>query len=165
MKMRCLAFTVATILAGCASAPTARAPRDPFGDWHITRIYSGTKGHEPARDFVVGFRRTANPPIVRIDLAGMDSYAGASTFVEGEQLTTTGFGPITGGNCVRREDIETSNDEIRKQRPSSTNPCWAIQADEDLIADILGTASSWREQGGILIVRSNPKDSWIELRR
>jgi hypothetical protein len=40
-----------------------------------------------------------------------------------------------------------------------------IDADEELIANVLAAPTSWHEHDGILLVRSNPNDAWIELHR
>jgi hypothetical protein len=61
--------------------------------------------------------------------------------------------------------IDGIDGDSGKAAPKKANPCPAIEADEELIANVLAAATSWHEQGGMLLVRSNPKDAWIELRR
>jgi hypothetical protein len=85
--------------------------------------------------------------------------------VDGEILVSDGSSTSTLMGCLRRVDIETGNDDVGNDSPTTGNPCLAIAADEDLIADVLTAPTSWNEHDGTLLVRSNPKDAWIELRR
>lgn len=161
--MKCMPLAVVLALScavGCATM--ARAPRDPFGQWHVAKIYSGTEGRMPARDFVVQFVR-ADPSVVDTYLSGRNSHS-SSMRVDGEMLRGMGVSTQTLlGGCIRREDIESIG-HGSTQAATTSNPC-ASDADEELIANIVAAPTSWHEHGGLLLVRSNPRDSWIELRR
>ena len=74
MKILRLAIAMNLFCAvGCATV--ARAPHDPFGQWHVTKIYAGTDGRAPARDFVVRFLRMSDPSLVHAELSGMNSHS------------------------------------------------------------------------------------------
>jgi len=62
-------------------------------------------------------------------------------------------------------DIDGIDGESGKAVSTNENSCAAIEADEELIANVLAAPTRWHEHGGMLLVRSNPKDAWIELRR
>jgi len=147
---------------GCATM--ARAPRDPFGHWHVTKLYSGTEGRVPARDFVVRFMREDEPGLVRVLMSGINSHS-SSMRVDGDALQATGISTQTLLGCLRRVDIDGVDRDRGKPAPPTANPCLAVEADEELIANVLAAPTSWREHGDTLQVRSNPKDAWIELRR
>jgi hypothetical protein len=163
--MKILPFTIVmSLLCAVGCATVARAPRDPFGQWHVAKIHSGTEGRVPARDFVVRFLREGEAGLVRVLLSGMNSHS-SSMRVDGEALQTMGISTQTLLGCLRRVDIDGVDGASGKPAPSTENPCLAVEADEELIANVLAAPTSWREHGGMLLVRSNPKDAWIELRR
>ena len=159
-------FAIVTSLFFCAvgCATVARAPRDPFGEWHVAKIHSGTEGRVPARDFLVRFQRESDSNVLDAHLSGMNSHS-SSMQMDGEVLLATGISTQTLLGCLRREDIDRIDGDNGEPAPTTKNPCLAIEADEDLIANVLAVPTSWHEQDGILVVRSNPKDAWIELRR
>jgi hypothetical protein len=163
--MKVMSLAVATSLlfaAGCATV--ARAPREPFGQWHVAKICSGTPGRVPARDFVVRFLRASEPRLVHAELLGINLHS-SSMLPDGETLHATGVSTQTLLGCLRREDIDGTAGDGGKPAPITENPCRVIDADEELIANVLAAPTSWHEHDGILLVRSNPNDAWIELHR
>jgi len=162
--MKILHFAIAMTLSGAAGCATMRAPRDPFGQWHVAKLYSGTEGRVPVRDFVVLFLRESDTGLVRVQLSGMNSHS-SSMRVDGEAVQTAGISTQTLLGCLRRVDIDGVDGDSGKPAPTTENRCLAIEADEELIANVLAAPTRWHEHGGMLLVRSNPKDAWIELRR
>jgi len=162
--MKILRFAIAMTLSGAAGCATMRAPRDPFGQWHVAKLYSGTEGRVPVRDFVVRFLRESDTGLVRVQLSGMNSHS-SSMRVDGEVVRATGVSTQTLLGCLQRVHIDGIDGESGKAASTNENSCAAIEADEELIANVLAAPTRWHEHGGMLLVRSNPKDAWIELRR
>lgn len=161
VKMLGRAVVASVVLAaGCASAPTPAMPHDPLGEWHVRTIHVGTQARAPARDFVVRFSiDPGDPDLFHVGLSGINSHS-SSLRVQGESLTPQGMATQTLIGCGIRAAMESSDDDARK-----LDACRATAADEDLIGDVLAHATSWRDDGDRLLLRSNPEDVWIELHR